>query len=235
MKKTQLIERHKKTIDSILENKIIAIVRGVKESEICMVVDALYRGGIKLVEITFNMRDSYCNQTVAKQMNMVKESFGDKIMIGAGTVMTTEQVDIAAASHADYIISPNTDVEVIRYTKEIGLVSIPGAYTASEIAIAQRSGADFVKVFPINTCGEAYIKAIKAPLSEVRLLAVGGVDETNIRQFLDVGCVGVGVGGGLVSREMIAAGKFIAIEEAARRMVACAKTGGLNERNSNIW
>ncbi|MDD5017375.1 MAG: bifunctional 4-hydroxy-2-oxoglutarate aldolase/2-dehydro-3-deoxy-phosphogluconate aldolase [Eubacteriales bacterium] len=223
MSEKQIIEREKKIINCILENKITAIIRGVEESKISKVAEALYRGGIKLVEVTFNMSAPHLDQAVAKQITMIKELLGDKITIGAGTVMTTEQVDIANAAHADFIVSPNTDEEVIRYTKEIGLVSIPGAFTASEIATAQRAGANFIKVFPISVCGEAYIKAIKAPLSEARLIAVGGVDETNIRKFLDAGCIGVGVGGKLVSKNNIADGQFSEIEETARRLVACIK------------
>lgn len=220
MSNKPMTEREKTIIDNIVTNKIIAIIRGVDENKIGMVVEALIHGGINLVEITFNQSDPNYDQSLAKQMIMIKKTFGDRVMVGAGTVMTVEQVNIAAAAHADYIISPNTDVDIIRHTKELGLVSIPGAYTASEIALAQCAGADFVKVFPISVCGEAYVKAIMTPLSHARLLAVGGIDESNIRNYLDAGCIGVGVGGKLVDNAKIEENKFDEIEETARRLVA---------------
>jgi 2-dehydro-3-deoxyphosphogluconate aldolase/(4S)-4-hydroxy-2-oxoglutarate aldolase len=216
-----MTEREKEIIDCIVQNKIIAIIRGVKkEEQMCMLVDALCRGGIKLAEVTFNQSDPNGHETLTKQLIKIKETFGDRVMIGAGTVLTAEQVDIAAAAHADYIVSPNTDIDVIKRTKQLGLVSIPGAYTASEVASAHRAGADFIKIFPVDVCGEAYIKAIRAPLSQVKLLAVGGVDETNIRKFLDAGCVGAGVGGSLADVKKIETNQFKEIEETAKRLVA---------------
>jgi 2-dehydro-3-deoxyphosphogluconate aldolase/(4S)-4-hydroxy-2-oxoglutarate aldolase len=223
MREKTTADREKEIIESILANKIIAIIRGVEESKISMVAEALFKGGIKLLEVTFNMSEPLCDHVMAKQIIRIKELLGGEIKIGAGTVTTTKQVDIACSAHADFIVSPNMDAAVVHHTKKAKLVSIPGAFTASEIVAAERAGADFIKVFPISACGDAYIKAIKAPLSEARLLAVGGVNEANIRQYLDAGCVGVGVGGQLVSKEKIEAGRVGEIEETARRLVACVK------------
>lgn len=216
-------ERKNKTIESILENKIIAIIRGIDESEISIVAQALFRSGIKLLEVTFNMSEPSHDLIIAKQITQIRELLGDEIKVGAGTVLTTEQVDIACSAHADFIVSPNVNTDVISRTIKAGLVSIPGAFTASEIADADRAGADFIKVFPVNIGGDDYIKAIRAPLSGMRLIAVGGVNETNIRKYLDAGCVGVGVGGQLVSKAKVAAGLIDKIEETARQMVACVK------------
>jgi len=220
MNRQHITAREELIINEIIENKIIAIVRGIQESKLIKTVEALYNGGIKLVEVTFNQSDPNCNQTLSKQITMLKEHFGDNLMIGVGTVMSTEQVDVAAAVRAEYIISPHTNVDVIRHTKEKGLVSIPGAYTATEVFTAHDAGADFIKIFPISTCGHEYIAALRGPLSQVRLLAVGGVDETNICSFLEAGCVGAGVGGKLVDKAASDADNFSEIEAAARSIIA---------------
>lgn len=215
----QVSEREKITIDSIKKNKLIAIIRGVCEHKLIKTAEALYHGGIELMEVTFNQCDPHCDEVISRQLTMLKDRFNDKLRLGAGTVMTAQQVDVASDAYADYIISPNTNVDIIRYTKAKGLVSIPGAFTASEIAAAHEAGADFVKLFPANMCGVEYIKAIKGPLPHINLLVVGGVDKSNIQSFLKAGCVGAGVGGKLLDKSLIDADKFDEIEAAARQLV----------------
>ena len=139
--------------------------------------------------------------------------------VGAGTVLTLEQVDIAAKAGAEYIISPDVNEAVIRHTIEMGLVSMPGALTPSEVMAAHRYGADFVKLFPAGNMGASYIKAVRAPISHVKLLAVGGVSAENAKAFITAGCVGVGVGGNLVNKEWIERGEFEKITQAAREII----------------
>ena len=136
--------------------------------------------------------------------------------IGAGTVITEKQVALTAAAGGRFIISPDTDEGVIRATKAAGLVSIPGAITPTEVRMAHKAGADFVKLFPIDLYGPKYIKTLSAPLSNVKVLAVNGITDQNMNDYLAAGAVGVGVGSGIVRKDLIAKGDFAGIVEAAR-------------------
>ena len=148
---------------------------------------------------------------------MINSDFED-VYAGAGTVTDTMLVQMANDAGAKYIISPNVDIDVIKKTKDLGLVSIPGAMTPTEIRYARLSGADFVKVFPIsNLGGAAYIKAVSAPLNNIPLLGVGGVNEKNINELIKAGAKGAGVGGNLVNKKWIADGRFEEITALAEK------------------
>ena len=123
---------------------------------------------------------------------------------------------ISTVHVTNYIITPNTNCDLIRRVKEYGLLSFPGAFTPSEIVEAYEAGADAVKVFPVGNLGPSYIKAIKAPLSHIPLMAVGGVNEKNAAGFLAAGCCGIGVGGNLVNKSWIEAGEWDKITELAQ-------------------
>ena len=135
--------------------------------------------------------------------------------IGAGTVLSVEQVEDAAQAGAEFIISPNTNTDVIRYTKQKGLISLPGAYTPTEAETAWEAGADIVKIFPAGNLGPSYFKAVKASLSQLRLSAVGGVSEHNIGDFLAAGVDSFGIGSNLVSADRVRRRDFDEIEKAA--------------------
>ena len=206
-------------IDQICRQKIIAIIRGVNEQEAVAAAKALYEGGITLVEVTFNQKSPETFIDTANTIKLIKEQMGDKMLVGAGTVTGVELVKIAADAGASYIISPDTDVSVITKTRELGLVSIPGAYTSTEVKMAHNAGADFVKLFPCVGDAPAYIKAICGPMNHIRFLAVGGVNENNAAEFLKAGAVGVGVGGNLVNKEWIKSGDFNKIRDVAKKYV----------------
>ncbi len=205
------------SIDFIKEHKLIAIARGLNDVNICDVAAALFDGGVRLLEVTFDQTDSENLITTPKLIEMLNKNFGGKMLIGAGTVMSKEQCEAAYSAGAKYIISPHTDAEIIRYTNEKKLVSLPGAFTPTEVASAYSYGADFVKLFPAGNLGVNYIKAIKAPLKHIPMLAVGGVDENNIREFMQTGICGVGVGDKLIKPDFVKAGDFAAICENARK------------------
>lgn len=207
------------TVKFIMANRIIAIVRGVFDEDCIRLAEALHRGGINLIEVTFDQAHPETLEKTAAAIRIIGERFDGKVVSGAGTVVTVEQVEAAAGAGAQYIISPNTDLGVIKRTKEMGLVSIPGALTPSEILTAYNAGADFVKVFPSANFGPAYLKAIRAPISHVRLMAVGGINEKNISEYFEAGAVGVGVGGNLVNKKLIADGRFSEITALAEQFV----------------
>lgn len=206
-------------IKKIEEKKIIVIVRGVEKSKLIPLAEAMYKGGIRFLEITYSADKKVSDEETAENIKMLSEHFGGRMYIGAGTVLTEEQVALTKKAGGQFIISPDTVPEVIRKTKELGMISIPGAVTPSEITTAVKSGADFVKLFPANNLGAAYIKAITAPLCNVKLLAVGGIDENNMSEYLKAGVCGFGIGGNIVKKQLIDAGDFAAIEKLAEKYV----------------
>lgn len=211
---------NERVIKEICKQKIIAIVRGVSPQEAVAAAKALYEGGITLVEITFNQKAPESFVDTANAIKAIRKEMGDKMLVGAGTVTSPELVELAANAGATYIISPDTDPMVIAKTKELGLVSIPGAYTPTEAKQAYNAGADFVKLFPCVGNAPAYVKAICAPLNHIRFLAVGGVNADNAADFLKAGALGVGVGGNLVNKDWIKAGEFDKIRDEAKKYVA---------------
>lgn len=204
-------------IDIIKKEKIVAIVRGVPKDKILMLADALMKGGIHCMEITLdqNSQDGYKN--TLESISMLCEAYKEKLLVGVGTAMTAEQVTLAAKAGAKYVISPNVCREVIEKTNELGLVSMPGAFTPTEIADAYKMGGDLIKVFPISNIGAGYLKAVSAPLSHIPLLAVGGVQPEDIKSYTAAGAVGFGVGGNLVNKKWINEGRFDLLTQEAKR------------------
>ena len=211
-------------IEAILREKIIVIVRGIPREHLIPLAEALYRGGIRLLELTYDAKGVVTDEYTAENLEMLVRHFeGRGMYFGSGTVLSEKQVELTASVGGAFIISPDTNAEVIAKTRELGLVSIPGALTPSEATAAHRAGADFVKLFPVSNLGPAYVKAIKAPLSHIRFLAVGGVNVDNVGQFISAGALGVGVGGGLASLELLTSGSVSEIEDLARRFVENVK------------
>lgn len=206
-------------IESIEQNKIIVILRGLDRETLFKTVQAMAEGGIRLCEVTFSATGNPSNEVIAENIRALAEKFRGKVRVGAGTVLTPEQVELAAKAGAEYIISPDTNPDVIRRTRELGLVSIPGSMTPSEATLANRCGADFVKLFPNSEFQPSYLKAIAVPLSHIRFLAVGGVNEHNISDYLAAGAAGAGIATGIVNKKMIAAGDFAGITRLAKTYV----------------
>lgn len=195
-------------INLIARHKIIAIVRGIAKEQILPTARALYDGGIRLMEVTFDQTGKIPAAQTQEMISLIAREFEGKICPGAGTVMNAEQVRLAAEAGAQYMISPDTNEEVIRETVRLGLLSIPGALTPTEAAFAHRCGADFVKMFPAGELGLSYIKAVRTPLAHIKMLAVGGVDEKNLMDFINAGLCGVGIGSGIVKKSLIDAGEY---------------------------
>ncbi len=203
--------------EDIDQYKIIAIVRGIDNQYILDTARALYEGGIRLLEITFNQKSPSCIEDTKIAIEMVKREFGDKMRVGAGTVLTREQVDAAYKAGAEFILSAVMNKEIIQYGNELGLVTIPGALTPTEIEAAYTYGADYIKVFPAGDLGISYLKSIKAPLSHIPMTAVGGVGINNMKDFLAIGIQAVGLGSNLVNPKLIREGKFNEIRDLARQ------------------
>lgn len=201
------------------KEKIIAIMREIEVEKCLKVADALYEGGIRLVEVTFNQKNPNSFKDTTDAIRAIIEKYAEKMLVGAGTVVSPTLVEMAADAGAKYIISPDVNINVINKTLELGLVSMPGALTPSEIMTAHNAGADYVKLFPIGELGVSYIKAVRAPISHIKLLGVGGVNENNAADYMNAGMCGIGVGGNLANKTWINNGEYYKITETAKKLV----------------
>ncbi len=206
-----------KIIEAIEKYKVITIVRGIESDKLIPLAEAMYDGGIRLLEITYSANGSTSDEETAKNIEMLSKHFEGRMFIGAGTVITEKQVELTKNAGGKFIISPDTYENVIKKTRELGMVSMPGALTPSEIQEASRFGADFVKLFPITNMGIEYVKAIKAPLSHIKFLAVGGINENNMDDYLKAGVSGFGVGSNIVNKKLVDSGDFASITDLARK------------------
>lgn len=208
--RSEILERMK-------EDKVIAIVRGVPSGCMEQTIRALMKGGVCLAEITYNHSSEEGRRETLKSLKLIKEKLGDRVLLGAGTVLTERDVEEAKEAGAGYVISPNVNERVIRKTRELDMVSMPGAFTPTEVVTAFEAGADIVKLFPAALMGLTYIKALRGPLGHIPVSAVGGVTPETVPEFLAAGVSCFGIGGNLVDLEKIRAGAFDVIEERARQ------------------
>ena len=207
---------HEQVLARIQEEKLVAILRGVPMDRIDGVVGALVRGGVKVLEFTFDHAEPDCVNMNAEKIRRTVEKFGDQVLVGCGTTLTVEEVEAAHNAGACLMISPNVDEAVIRRARELGMIAMPGALTPTEIVAAYNMGADIVKLFPAGELGLGYIKAVRGPLKHIPMSAVGGVKPENVKDFLNAGVCGFGVGGQLVLPKAVKSGDDAAIEARAK-------------------
>lgn len=210
----------KEVIESIVRNRLIVIVRGVDGASLLPFAEAMYEGGVRLLEVTFDAGGKTPDVETARNIGMLSEKLDGRMHIGAGTVLSASQVDLVKAAGGSFIISPDSAPEVIGRTREADLVSVPGAFSPTEIQAAHKAGADFVKLFPASELGPGYVKAIHAPLSHIKLLAVGGITLENMHEFTTAGVCGFGIGSSLANRKLIAEGRFGELRELAGKYIA---------------
>lgn len=197
-------------------HKLVSILRGIGKERILDTAEAICNGGIRCLEVTIDHTSEVAAEETYEMIAMLRDTYGEKICVGAGTVLRTEEVERACRAGAQYIISPGTDRSVIEKTLQLGCVSMPGAFTPSEIAEAYQTGADLVKLFPAGLLGCEYVRAVRGPLAHIPLVAVGGITPETCMDFLKAGCTGLGIGGNLARRDLIEAGKWEQIEQIAR-------------------
>lgn len=207
---------HDETLSVIRKKRLVAILRGVPMERLEGVVGALVRGGVRILEFTFDHDKPERVQENAAKIHRAVELYGDSVLVGCGTALTVQDVEAACDAGACLVISPNVDLSVIRRTRQLGMVSMPGALTPTEIVAAYQAGADIVKLFPAGELGLGYIKAVRGPLGYIPMSAVGGVKPENVKEFLDAGVCGFGVGGQLVLSSAVKSGDDAAIEARAR-------------------
>ncbi|WP_248924802.1 bifunctional 4-hydroxy-2-oxoglutarate aldolase/2-dehydro-3-deoxy-phosphogluconate aldolase [Paenibacillus hamazuiensis] len=197
----------------IEKTRIIAIVRGVEDAHMDNLAKALYDGGIRAMEVTMNTPGAL------DMIRRLQDQMGEQMYIGAGTVIDLDDAKKAIAAGASYLVTPNLDEDVIRYGVEQGVPVFPGAMTPTEIVKAWKAGATAVKIFPGASLGIGYLKELQGPLNHIPMVAVGGVNEDNIRQFIEAGCYGLGIGGSLVNLKEIHSGNYAWVTEKAKRLL----------------
>lgn len=210
-------------IQTIEREKLVVIVRGVESEKLIPLAEAMYAGGVRLLEVTYSANGKISDEETAKNIEILSKQFEGRMYIGAGTVLTEKQVELTYQADGKFIISPDVCEEVIKKTKALGMASMPGALTPTEIQTAHRAGADFVKLFPITNFGTGYVKAVKAPLSHIKFLAVGGIDENNMSEYLKAGVSGFGVGSNIIDKKMLAENDWAGITRLAEKYVNVLK------------
>ncbi len=201
----------------ILDGGIVAVVRADSGESLVKVVRALAEGGVTAAEITFTVPDAI---DVIRQ---VRKEVGDAVVLGAGTVLDPETARVALLAGAEYIVAPTVNLEVIRLCRRYDKAVMPGALTPTEVLTAWEAGADVVKIFPADVGGPAYLKALRGPLPQVRVMPTGGVDLNTAESFLKAGACCLGIGGALVEAKAVAAGDFARIGDLARQYVAIVR------------
>lgn len=203
-------------LEQVRKHRIVAAFRGVALEQAADAAQALFEGGVRLLEITFDQKDPERLKNTPALIRAVSDRLGDRVCVGAGTVLSAEEASAAEAAGARFLLSPTVEKAVIIRAKELALGMVPGAFTPTEITCAYRLGADLVKVFPAGSLGTGYLKALKGPLGHIPLLAMGGVDQVNLKEFLAVS-EGVGIGSNLVDLSLIRREKWEELSSLARQ------------------
>lgn len=197
---------------SILEREgLVPVLRAASVETAHAIVDAMMAGGVTIVEVTMTVPNAL------DLLRDLKRKYGTRLLLGSGTVTDPAEAQATIEAGAEFVVSPSLHLDVIARTKELGKVSIPGALTPTEVITAWRAGADYVKVFPCSAMGGAsYLKALRAPFPELKLIPTGGVTLQTAADFLKAGARALGVGADLVNSAAIAEGKPESITQTAR-------------------
>ncbi|WP_164918967.1 MULTISPECIES: bifunctional 4-hydroxy-2-oxoglutarate aldolase/2-dehydro-3-deoxy-phosphogluconate aldolase [Acutalibacteraceae] len=182
-------------LEEVRRFRIVVALRGIPAEQMAAAAAALFDGGIRMLEVTFRQSSETAEEDAVRGIRSIRAAMGNKMKIGAGTVMTRSQVRAAAEAGAEYILAPNVDPEVLSECGKLGLPAVPGAFTPSEIAAAWKAGAALVKLFPCGVLGTEYVRAVTSPLDHIPLLGMGGINENNLTRFLSLPhmeCVGIG-------------------------------------------
>jgi 2-dehydro-3-deoxyphosphogluconate aldolase/(4S)-4-hydroxy-2-oxoglutarate aldolase len=202
--------RPDRILNRIEDLGLLAVVRGESQAAALEVVGALIEGNVLGIEITFTTPEA------SRVIQELGEEYGDRILLGAGTVTTHEQVERAAEAGATFLVSPGCDPELMPAMLETGLLALPGALTPSEVMIARGLGAQAVKLFPGSSGGPSYLKALSGPFPDVPFVPTGGVSLANTADWFAAGAFAVGAGGALVPSSLAGRDRGEVVENARR-------------------
>lgn len=204
-------------LQRVVDGGIVAVVRFAEPGPLVEVMRALADGGVTVAEVTF---------TVPNAIEVIREAkrhLGDRVLLGAGTVLDPETARAAILAGAEFLVSPCVNLDVIKLCRRYDKLAMPGAFTPTEIVAAWEAGADIVKVFPADVVGSAFFKAMRGPLPQVKLMPTGGVDLTTAGEFLKAGAVCLGVGSQMVEPQAVAARDFHRITQLAKQYIEIVK------------
>ena len=204
-------------LQRVIQSGIVAVIRSQSSDQLVQVAEALYEGGVDVLEVTF---------TVPRALEIiaaVRQKLGNKVLLGAGTVLDPETARAALLAGAEYIVSPVVNTDVIKLCSRYDKMAMPGAFTPTEVLTAWEAGASVVKVFPADLVGPQYLKILHGPLPQVRLMPTGGVNLKTIGEFLRAGACAVGIGGSLIDQQAIREGQFGKITSLAAQYVELVK------------
>src|SRR5260370_6745211 len=195
--------KREQILRSIVESGVVPVVRTSSAETAVRAIEAIYRGGIRAAEVTMTVRNAI------RALEKLVDEFGDKIVLGAGTVLDPETARICMLAGAQFFVTPALNLKTIEMAKRYSKIIMPGALTPTEVVTAWEAGADFVKVFPCGALGGAkYIKALKAPLPHIEMVPTGGVSLATTADFLRAGAAAVAVGAELIDAKTISEGRY---------------------------
>ncbi len=205
------------TIPELLaDTRVVAILRRTDAAQAVATAEAIYAGGVRAIEVTCD------SDGVFEMIRAISDAMGDRMLVGAGTVLDVTTAERALDAGATYIVSPHTDPDLIGAMAARGIVCVPGAFTATEALTAWRAGAALVKLFPAGPVGPGYIKDLRGPLRQIPFLPTGGVTLANAGDFIAAGAWGLGIGSALVDGPLVAAGRFDELTRRAAGFIAAA-------------
>ena len=204
-------------IDRLLHPGIVAIIRADSSGQLLHAAQALYDGGVTAMEVTMTTPNAL------QVIQEVSAHFGDKVLIGVGSVLDTETGRAALLAGAQFVVSPITKPELISMSNRYGKPIISGAYTPTEALTAYEMGADFIKIFPADQLGPQYIKNILAPMPQLPIIPTGGVNVSTVEAFIKAGCVALGAGSSLVGKDVLKNQDWKKLSETAAAFVEAIK------------
>ena len=214
---------HDDVLRALLERRAVAILRGVSGDDLPRLGEALYAGGLRVIELALAHDAPDAPARVCREIARLRALLPEDAVVGAGTVLAPEEAERARDAGARLIVAPDTNEAVIRFARGMGLVAVPGAYTPTEVAAALRAGADAIKLFPAGCLPRGYVRHLRGPFPGARFLAAAGVTEANAGEYLADGYDAVAVSGRLCERALLAARDWAEIERRARALAALAR------------
>lgn len=204
-------------LEAIHKNGVVAIVRGIDPKQMNSIADVLYRGGVRIIEVTFN------TPSALESIQNLAKLYSNKMIIGAGTVLDAPTARTAILSGAQFILSPSLHTDVIQMCNKYDILAVPGVLTPTEAITAWELGAEIVKIFPAGVVGPSYIRQLLGPLNQLKIMVVGGVNEENFGSFIQAGAIGAGIGNDLVNCKLVDAEEYDEIYQRAKHFTEIFK------------
>jgi len=200
-------------LDLVRQTKIIAIMRAKQSIQMLEAAEAIFAGGVRVIEVTM---------TTPGALNLITEAekrFGDDVLFGAGSVLDAETARLAILAGAGFVVAPTLSLPVITMCRRYSIPVMPGCYTPTECLTAWEAGADMIKLFPADVGGPDFVKAILAPMPQLEIVPVGGVTVENVAEFIRKGATAVGIGSSLINQTLVEQGNFAELTRRAREFM----------------